>query len=178
VTATRPSTSTDTALEWAAALFTVVVLLHGADHLRRGLDATGRSVFWLGTFGIVLEAGVVVLVCQRHRLAPLASAVVGFTLAAGYLAVHFLPAHPFFSDSFTSKPHISPLSWAAASAEVAAALILGAVGLSALRERGGLAGSTRPHPGGRPLAEALRHPVAAVMLVGQAALLVIAFTHY
>src|SRR5436190_11285841 len=102
----------------AATFFTVAVLIHSADHLRRGTDAVNRDVFWLGTAGAAIEVAVVVLVCQRHRVAPLAAAVAGATLASGYLAVHFLPAHPWFSDSFTSASDVSPASWFAASLEV------------------------------------------------------------
>src|SRR5205814_1150476 len=61
----------DARLLAAATLFTVAVLVHGADHLRRGVDTVGRDVFWAGTAGMVLEVAVVVLITQRHRLAPL-----------------------------------------------------------------------------------------------------------
>src|SRR4051794_11061780 len=102
-------------LRRAATFFVVVVLLHGADHPRRGVDATGLDVFWLGTAGITIEVAVVVLIAMRHRLAPLAAASIGLSLAAGYLAVHFLPGRSLFSDSFTSASDVSWMSWTAAS---------------------------------------------------------------
>jgi len=160
----------------AALLFTVAVIIHNGDHLRRGAETLSTDVFWVGGLGgIALEVAVVVLVCQRHRLAPLAAAVVGAVLAASYLEVHFLPAHYWLSDSFTSAPHVSPLSVTAASLEVLAALVVGAVGLTVLRRRGGLASTVRPHPGQRRLVEALLHPLALVMIVSQAAMLSVFF---
>lgn len=56
-------------------------------------------------------------------------------MAGGYFEVHFLPSHSVLSDSFTTGAHTSPLSWAAASLEVVAALILAACGLALLRRR-------------------------------------------
>jgi hypothetical protein len=159
----------------AAGLFTLAVLVHGADHLRRGVEEISRQVFWLGTAGTFLEVAVVALVCMRHRLAPLAAAVAGFSLAAGYVIVHFLPARRLFSDSFVSGGHVSALSWTAASFEVLAAMLLGVAGVVALRGRGGLASAAVPHPGQRDLRAALRQPVLVVMLTGSAALLVISF---
>ena len=113
------------------------------------------------------------LACQRHRLAPLAATAGGLSLAAGYVLVHFLPARGWLSDSFTSATNVSPLSWFAASLEVAAAITLGVVGLLVLRERGGLASATRPTDGQRSLSNALLHPIALAMIAGNAAILAI-----
>jgi hypothetical protein len=162
---------TDRWLSWAAAAFTIVVLLHNADHARRGTDLLNRDVFWLGTSGVAIEIAVVVLVCQRHRLAPLIAVATGYSLAAGYVVVHFLPTRGWFSDSFVSASHVSPLSWVAASLEVIAALVLGTVGLIALRRRGGVESATIPRPGQLPLTDAFRHPVVVAMVGGQAVLL-------
>ncbi len=65
-----PTARTDRLLFAAAALFTVAVLVHNGDHLRRGFDSVDTDVFVAGTLGIVLEVGVVALACARHRLAP------------------------------------------------------------------------------------------------------------
>src|SRR5438309_1508961 len=89
-------------LRGAAILFTVAVLLHNSDHLRRGVDALGRDVFWTGSLAIIVELGVVVLIFLRHRLAPLAAMVAGFSLAVGYTFVHFTPSRSWLSDSFVS----------------------------------------------------------------------------
>jgi len=165
----------DRRLGQVAALFTLAVIIHNGDHLRRGADLLRADVFWLGTAGTVLEVALVALIFQRHRLAPLAAAAGGLVLASGYLEVHFLPAHRWLSDSFTSGGRVSPVSWAAASLEVVAALALAVVGLLVFRRRGGLGYASRPHPEQRSVAEAVLHPVALVMIVSQLVTLVVSF---
>jgi len=165
----------DRGLGWAAVLFTAAVIIHNSDHLRRGADKLTADVFAVGTAGIVLEVGLVILICQRHRLAPLAAAVGGFVLALGYLEVHFLPAHGWLSDSFTSAVHVSPLSWTAASLEVAAAVALAAVGLRVLQRRGGPESASRPYLAQRPVKEGLLHPLALLVIVSQLVTLIVSF---
>src|SRR5437588_179657 len=157
-TTEHPSALEDTGDLWlgrAALLFTAAVIVHNSDHLRRGVEKLTPDVFWVGTAGIALEVALVVLICQRHRLAPLAAAAGGLALAAGYMEVHFAPAHGWISDSFTSANAVSPLSWTAASLEVAAALGLAFVGLVVLRRRGGLQSADRPHPAQRRVVDAV-----------------------
>jgi len=156
-----------------AAFFTVAVVLHGADHLRRGADTLGRDVFWVGTAAIFPEVAVVVLACQRHRLAPLVAGVTGVSLAVGYVVVHFLPTRSWLSDALVGVSDVSPLSLAAASLEVVAASALGVIGILVLRRRGGLASAAVPHPRQRSLREAVTHPVALAMIFGSMVLLVI-----
>ena len=176
-TQARSTTGTDRRTDaWllaAAAFFTVAVLIHNSDHVRRGADAVSTDVFWVGTSSIAVEIALVVLATQRHRLAPLAAAAGGLSLAAGYVLVHFLPARGWLSDSFTSATGVSPLSWIAASLEVAAAVTLGVVGLIVLRERGGLASATRPHDQQLSLRDGVLHPIALAIIVGNAAILAI-----
>lgn len=171
----RTTARIDAWLIGAATFFTVAVLIHNGDHVRRGSDAVSTDVFWAGTASIALEIAVVVLACQRHRLAPLVATASGFGLAAGYLFVHFLPERSWLSDSFTSATNVSPVSWFAASLEVIAAITLGAVGVLALRASGGLASAARPDPDARPLREGLLHPAALTMIAGNAAVLVVSF---
>ena len=154
-------------------MFATAVLIHNSDHLRRGADSVNLDVFWIGTSAMFLEVALVVLALMRHRLAPLAATAGGLGLAAGYVVTHFLPEHGFLSDSFVSATDVSPLSWTAASLEVATAVTLGLVGLLALRERGGLASATRPNPDQRPLRDGLLHPVALTMIVGNAVILIV-----
>ena len=135
-----------------------------------------KDVFWVGTSAISLEIGLVVLVTQRHRLAALAATIGGLGLAAGYVVVHFMPARGWLSDSFTSSTDVSPLSWGAASLEVLAAVTLGVVGLIALRERGGLAGVARPKPDEHSVRDAVLHPIAMAMILGNAVVLAISFS--
>jgi hypothetical protein len=159
----------------AATLFAVAVLVHNSDHVRRGIDSVSRQVFWVGTAGIVLEVGVVVLACQRHRVAPLAAVAAGWALAPAYLLVHFLPAHWWLGDSFTVADHVAALSWIAASFEVLAAALLGLAGWLVLQQRGGLASAARPHAAQQPARAGFLHPVAAAMLLGNVIIVAISF---
>jgi hypothetical protein len=159
----------------AAAFFAVAVVLHNGDHVRRGADAVSTDVFWLGTAGIVLEVAVVLVICQRHRIAPLAAAVAGTNLTAGYVLVHFLPERTWLSDSFTGGADVSPLSWTAALIEVAAAATLAVVGTLALSRRGGLASAARPYPRQRTLREAILHPLALGFALTQVVTIVVSF---
>lgn len=161
----RTSERTDQLLVGAAYLFTAAVIVHNSDHLRRGVDSIDRAVFWAGTASVVLEVGIVVLVCQRHRLAPLAAVAVGWSLAPAYVLVHFLPERGWLSDSFTSATDVSPMSWFAASFEVVAALALGAAGWLALQQRGGLASAAAPHAEQRTFRDGFLHPAALAMLI-------------
>ena len=95
--------------------------------------------------------------------------------AGGYLEVHFLPAHGWLSDSFTSAVHVSPLSWTAASLEVAAAVALAAVGLRVLQRRGGPESASRPYLAQRPVKEGLLHPLALLVIVSQLVTLIVSF---
>ena len=155
-------------LDRAALFFAIAVIVHNGDHLRRGGDALDIDVFWIGGLGgIALEVGLVVLICQRHRLAPLAAAVVGAGLAVAYLKVHFLPDHAWLSDSFVSTS-ADPLSWIAASLEVAAAITIAVVGTAVLQRRGGLAAASRTRETTRRTRDAISHPLALVMILSQA----------
>ena len=145
------------ALRRAATLFTVAVLIHNGDHLRRGGDSVSSDVFWLGSAAIIVEVAVVALVFAGHRLAPTAAAVAGFQLAVGYLAVHFTPARSWFSDSFVTGD-ASMVSVAAAGLEATAALVLGIAGTLALRR-----GANGPS---LAAADVVRHPVVLAMIVG------------
>jgi hypothetical protein len=149
----------DRGLRVAALLFTLAVLLHNGDHARRGGDSVGTDLFAAGSGAILLEVAVVVLVLQRHRLAPLVATVAGFSLAAGYVVAHVLPPRGWLSDSLFSGG-ASPLSQAAAVLEIAAALGLGTAGAVALRR------GERPRT--RPLADTIREPAVLAMALGNA----------
>src|SRR6478609_808477 len=116
------STADDRLLQAAATFFTVAVLLHNADHLRRGVGSVQASVFWAGTLAIAVEVAPVLLAFMRHRLAPVAAVAAGFGLAVGYLVVHFTPQRSWLSDSIPDRG-LGWMSWTAASLETAAALV-------------------------------------------------------
>jgi hypothetical protein len=154
----------DRLLALAATCFAFAVIVHNGDHLRRGADTVHSDVFWAGTSAVLVEVGVVVLVMQRHRLAPLAALATGASLAPAYLLVHFLPARSWLSDPLATAPNVSWMSWTAASLEVLAAAGLGLAGWRVLQERGGLASATEPHSEQQPTRAGLLHPVALVLL--------------
>ena len=151
-------------LRAAATFFTFAVLVHNTDHLRRGGDSVAADVFWLGSAAILLEVAVVLLVFMRHPAAPLVATVAGFQLALGYLGVHFTPERTWFSDSFIDGGQA--VSWAAASLETAAALVLGVVGALALRRH------AFDRVDAVPIGQAVRHPVVAAMALGNAVIFV------
>lgn len=156
--------------------FAAAVIAHNADHVRRGVDAVDPDVFLIGTAAITLEVALVVLICQRHRVAALASTVVGFSLAAGYVFVHFLPERPWLSDNLVTAKGIGAWSIAAASIEVVAALTLAIAGLGALSRLGGVGSAVRPYLHQRTLREALLHPLALTFAASQAVTLAISLS--
>ena len=99
-----PDQDDDRVLRYAAVVFLVALLLHGADHLRRGFDVVSRhGVRWPATSSSSSAVVAVVLVFRRHRLAPLAAIAIGFPSAIGFAAAHLLPHWSSFSDSFTGS---------------------------------------------------------------------------
>ena len=143
----------------ASAFFTAAVLFHNADHVRRGADSLTTDVFVAGTAAIVLEVVIVVLCCQRHRVAALVAAVAGIQLAIGYVLVHFLPDRSWLSDSL----------------EVLAASALALAGVAVLLRRGGIGSAVAPYRGQRTVVDAVRHPLALAMALGNVAVLAISF---
>ena len=146
-------------LRLAASVFTIVVLLHNTDHLRRGGDSVGADVFWLGSSAIIVEVLVVGLVFMGHRLAAPVAAIAGAALAAGYVAVHFTPERSWISDSFV-EGDASALSLVAGGFEVAAAALLAIAGARTWRREG--------IPRAVRTTAPLTHPMVLAMLVGNA----------
>lgn len=165
-TTMRPATAqAERLLVRAGALFAGAVLIHNFDHVRRGADAVNVDVYVAGTAAIVLEVAVVLLCMRRDRRAPALAAFAGLSLAAGYLLVHFTPRRSWLSDSLLLDG-TSPLSLAAATLEVVAAVTLAVAGLALLQGR--LAEQALPQ---RSLAQALWHPVTLAMIAGNAVVL-------
>jgi hypothetical protein len=135
----------DRVLRYAGAIFLVALLVHAADHLRRGFGILTPEVFWAGNFQLLMAIVTLVLVSRGHRLAPIAAVAIGFPSALGFIGAHLLPHWSAFSDSFTGSavaPHVTAFSWFAALLEIGADLAFGMAGLRALR-RGGSPGRAR-----------------------------------
>lgn len=132
----KTDTTRSDRLRVTAVVFAVAVAVHGADHLRRGIDATTGFVLGAGTTQLIVSALAVVLVFRRHRLAPIVAAAVGLASAVGFAATHLLPRWSPFSDPFTGNsvaPHVTALSWFTALFEIAADVAFGVAGLQLRR---------------------------------------------
>ncbi|MGH3648409.1 MAG: hypothetical protein ACRDTM_14685 [Micromonosporaceae bacterium] len=131
-------TTTDRRLRYAAIGFAVALLVHGADHARRGFDVVSTQIEWAGNTQVVLAVIAVALVFRGHRWAPYAAIVVGFASAPGFSAAHLLPTWGVFSDSYLDAPAaagVTAFSWVTAVLEIAADLVFGWVGVQTLRLR-------------------------------------------
>ncbi len=119
-------------------VFAVALLVHGADHARRGLDELPAAVFWLGNLQTVGALFTLFLVFTRHRWAPLAAIAIGFASAFGFTVVHLLPDWGVLSDAFPgAEAHadVTGFSWFAALFEIGADLAFGGAGVRVLRGR-------------------------------------------
>jgi hypothetical protein len=123
-------------LPYACGALMVGNLIHGTDHLRRGLGlpllGLTPEVFWGGGLVTVAAAVTLALVVVGYRWAPQVAMVVGFSIAVLVSAAHFAPPWGAFSNSYLALS-FDPLAWVAALAEVLGALFAGIVGLQAVR---------------------------------------------
>ena len=144
----------DRVLRPAGVVFVAALLVHGLDHLRRGIDVMTTQVFVGGNIQFALAFVAFALVIRRHRLAPVAAIAVGFGSALLFVTAHLLPDWGAFSDAYVGSPaapNVTAFSWFTALFEIAADIAFGCAGVIALRRR------TTPAP--RPL-EAARHNLA------------------
>ncbi|WP_405138399.1 hypothetical protein [Nocardia sp. NBC_01388] len=136
-TDTLPASVADKQLRLVTAVFAVALLVHGSDHLRRGMSATSSTVMTLGTAQLIFALATIVLVYRGHRWAAPAAVTVGFASAVGFILVHLFPDwFGPFSDSFINPPasaHVIGFSWFAAIFEILADIALGIAGLRARR---------------------------------------------
>jgi hypothetical protein len=117
-------------------VFAVALVVHGADHVRRGVAQLEPAVFWLGNLQTVAALIALFLVFTRHRWAPVAAAVIGFTSAVGFTVVHLVPDWGPLSDAFPGAhghAEVTAFSWFAALFEIGADLAFGAAGVITLR---------------------------------------------
>lgn len=124
------------ALVLAGCLFAAGSAIHMVDHLRRGQGSITETLYRAGTLSTILQAVTVTLIVVRHRLAPLAAVAAGFSLAAGFLAAHWLPEWSSLSDPVWEIDSMRWFSVVASTAEILGALAIGIAGLRVLREDG------------------------------------------
>jgi hypothetical protein len=129
----RPTPAAIARMRYAALVLVLALLMHGADHVRRGLGILTPQVFWAGNLSVLVDAVVVGLILVGHRTAPLLAIVVNGFTAVSVAAVHLLPHWSAFSDAFPGGRDVGVLSWLAVLFELAARLGLIAAGMYALR---------------------------------------------
>ncbi len=118
--------------------FVAAFLVHGIDHLRRGMTASPPSIMVGGMIQGLFVAVALVLVLRQHRWAYEAAIAVGLGSALLFTYAHVLPTFlPGYQDSFMSGPRINVtwFSWLTAVGEIGAGLILGCVAIQARRRR-------------------------------------------
>lgn len=120
------------AFRYVAIAYAVGLVVHTADHVRRGADAVTPQVFWLGMAGTVLAVLAIVAILVGHRRAPELAVLAGFSQAIGVLLVHFGPPMGAFSDPLLGRG-LGGGSVAAAMTEVIGAIAAGVVGARLLR---------------------------------------------
>jgi hypothetical protein len=129
----------DRVLRFISVVFLAGVVVHGADHVRRGTDVVTTYVRGAGAAQFVLAVVAVVLVFRRHRLAPVMAVAVGIPGAVLFATVHLLPHWGAFSDAFTGSHTgvgVNGFSWFSALFEIAGDLAFGSAGLVMLWRRG------------------------------------------
>ena len=135
------------ALRNATLLYAFGLIVHTADHIRRGTGVLTHHVFWAGNLSTALGVITIVLVLARHRLAPAAAAAVGLPVALGVAAVHLLPHWSAFSDAFPGAPaasKVEAVSWAVVLIEIVGAAAMGVIGARIVARRGALTPTDTP----------------------------------
>jgi hypothetical protein len=113
----------------AAIAYLAANLLHGVDHIRQELAGVNVAI---GAGGAMLTAAGVaaVIVALRHDpRTPLIATFVGLAAAILVAASHIAPHWSVLSDSYIDDVHPDALSWVVVLLEIAAAALLGLVGL-------------------------------------------------
>lgn len=122
-----------TALARANLALLALLVLHDVDHLVNQPPRTlAVQVTAPGLFGLASSIVVTVLAFRRHALAPLGSIAIGFGHVAGFVAVHLTPKWSAFADPY-SDLDLNALSWLGVIVPMAVALLVGVLGLRALR---------------------------------------------
>jgi len=121
----------------SSAVYVLGLVLHTADHVRRGLGVLTGLVAGAGAISTIAGLFIVVMILVENRHAPLVAAVFGATTAIGVAIVHFPPRWGAFSDPFTgsSGTGVTRFSWAVVILEIIGLLAISISGLAVLRER-------------------------------------------
>ena len=116
-------------LALAAIAYLAANLLHGADHIRQELAGVNVAVAAGGAMLTAAGVTAVIIALRNDPRTPLVATVVGFAAALLVAGAHIAPHWSVLSDSYVDDIHVDALSWGVVALEIAAALLLGAVGL-------------------------------------------------
>ena len=121
----------------SSAIYVLGLVLHTADHVRRGVGVITGPVLGAGTVSTIAGIVIVWLIVARNRNAPMLAAVFGLTTAIGVLIVHVPPKWGWFSDPFLGSraTGVTAFSWFVVLLEVVGLLAMGISGIAVLRER-------------------------------------------
>jgi isoaspartyl peptidase/L-asparaginase-like protein (Ntn-hydrolase superfamily) len=128
-------------LNQASVLFAIGLVIHTADHLRRGASSVSAELWGAGTVAAVVAVAALVVVHTGRPGAPLVAVAAGFPLAVGYMSAHLLPEWSVLSDPYPGND-VDQLSWIATLTEITGALAFGTAGAVVLHRRGGLASAS------------------------------------
>lgn len=132
----RSAVSLDHRLRVAGLVFAVGSTIHVADHLRRGQGSVSDALFTAGNAALVVQVVTITLIATHHRHAPTLAAVVGPSLAIGFLAAHWLPHWSSLSDPVWEITSLPALSVIASVSEIAGAVSIGIAGVSIVLDQG------------------------------------------
>ena len=110
-----------------------IFALHDLDHLRQGRSIE-PGVIALGVIGDLAAITSLILSIRRNALAPLASTLLGFATALGFVFVHIVPDWGPLSQGYPDLP-VDAISWIAAIVPIGIGMWLGFTGLATLRRR-------------------------------------------
>ena len=130
---TERRAETDDQLMTAGWIFLFGSTIHIIDHLRRGQGSVSEPLYVLGNVALVLQILSITLILTRHRLGPVVAASVGFPLALGFAAAHWLPHWSALSDPVWQIRSATWFSYSASVLEIAGAFAVGLAGLAVLR---------------------------------------------
>ncbi len=136
-------------LKLATVAFTAALGVHGADHLRRGVEVVQPAVFIGGALQAAVAVVVLGLVLREHPSSAAWAMGLGFGSVIVFAQAHVLPHWGPLSDSFLSAPRVTPFSWVTAVLEMGMGLVLGLVAMRTRRGR-----DRRTYAGGPATAEA------------------------
>jgi hypothetical protein len=130
--ATKEALMTDRLLRTTAIIFALALLVHGADHVRRGLQLPSR-VAVVGGLQFLLGMIAVALVLRGHRLGPVAAIAVGLPSVVLFTYGHLVPVGTDPYVGAAAADDVTAFSLITAVFEIGADLAFGLAGAARWR---------------------------------------------